>query len=258
MTLVIWSTLLPTLSLGGLAYFAQRRQLLDSYHDLLSAVTHQTSRQVKQWQEEQEATVTSVGLSQELLDNWNSYRNLQEGSEDSFLHLLRLQRMIRICNESSKWITEVRLSNTGGKVVLSDNHKAERGASFAPEAAFDVADFLKKGKAAHSKVYLATALAPSGIDSDHFSTGFPTMFVFAPIVGEKGPVGIVGCRMAVADLGRLFAKEAGNLPLDVFLIGLDGHLVASNRREKCWTLQQSLPYDSDNGYDLVGYVGYTG
>lgn len=258
MTLVIWSTLLPTLSLGGVAYFAQRHQLVQSYHDLLSAVTHQTSRQAELWLNEQETTASSIGLSQELLENWTAYRSLPERSDDSFSHLLRLQRIIRIGNESSKWITEVRLSNVDGEVVLSDNHKVVRGATFAPESAFDAAEFLRKGKVAHSKVYSAVFPAPLSIDSEALGTGFPTMFVFAPIVSEKGPVGIVACRLAVADLGRLFVKEAGTLPLDVFLLGPDGHLIASNRKEKCWSLSQTLPLAASSGYDLDGYTSYTG
>ena len=260
--LVIFSSVTPALFLGCHAYITQRRQLLDSYENVLSSVAQETSRQIHLWLTEQEATVTSLARAGDLIENWTAFRRLSQDSDEAFLDLFRLLRILHLCNESSKWITEVRLSDVRGQVILSDNLDMMKGLYFPPEATACLSEVVSHGDTVHSHVYLAENPAPAGIDNDALDTGFPTMFIMAPVCGEADVSGVLGCRMAVADLGRLFPKEAGTLPLDVFLIGPQSELIASSRITRAWKERQTLPGDgiprAGGGQDLSGYRSYSG
>ena len=214
--LVVLSATIPALLIVGYNVVSMRDQLHHSYRDTLSTLTQITASSIQSWLEEQKTTGAALARSADLREHWVAREHHKEDSDEYFLDLVRLHRVIQLCNESSIWITEVRVSDTFGKVILSDNMDAVNGLFVPPEGQVDLKKVVKDKEVAVSRIYLSRTPAPRHRDSDELDTGFPTMWISAPIMGEGEVLGILSLRLAVQDL--ILPKEAGDLPVDVFLV----------------------------------------
>lgn len=263
--LVLFSCLIPTLVLGLLAYLALRKEVHDSTLTLLESVAQSSAHQVNLWLDEQQSTTFAVARSSDLLQSWRE-RDLHPRESDAyFLAMFRMYQVLAVCDQSSRWFTEVRLGEKDGQVFLSDNSQSFQGTIVPEESGVDLGKVLAGKKAFYSKAFVEHNPVPARMDSDDFFSGLHTMFLLAPVQGEAEAVGLLACRVAVADLGTLFPTEASNVALDVFLIDQSGALVSSNRGiSQSDFRKQKLPLPDGGGlfprpgYRLKGYLDYTG
>ena len=232
----------------------------------MSTLAQETARDVKQWVDEQEGVARAFARTGDLNQSWINLSAESSDSDDFFLDLCRLHRVLQECNQSSPWITEVRLANNQGKIVLSDNSESVQGAFVPVEGGVKLDDVVQKGETRHSDVYLAVQPAPVGIDAPQLETGFPTMMIAAPIRGEGNTtLGVLGCRLAVADVGPIkFPTEAYSQPLKLYLTTLDGLIVSTNRKTE-WKMDKVLIPPRHEGQawpnagdDMDGFVSHTG
>jgi len=214
--LVVISATLPALMIVGYNVVSMKDQMHHNYRDTLSTLTQITASSISSWLDEQKSTGAALARSADLREHWAAREHHKEDSDEYFLDLVRLHRVIQLCNESSVWITEVRVSDTTGKVILSDNMDSVSGLFVPTEGKVDVARVVKQREVVVSRIYQARTPAPIHRDSDQLGTGFPTMWISAPIMGEGEVLGILSLRLAVQDL--ILPKEAGDLPVDVFLV----------------------------------------
>ncbi|MBT9587438.1 sensor histidine kinase [bacterium] len=263
-SLVLLSCVLPTCVMGLVAYRSQRVQGVNSTSNLVVSLADSSSHQIERWLDEQRSTGEAIARSPDLLQDWQDRNRFAKDSDDYFLALFRLYRVLRLCDESSRWVTEVRLADRDGKVFLSDNSEATQG-EVAPEGAqLDLASVLAGGRSVFSKVFLAVVPGPQHMNSVEFSVGFPTMWLLSPVKGEGEAVGVVACRIAVGDSGRLFPTEAKSVPVDVFLIRKDGLVISSNRKIHPQSFRQTLPPDENGNafpqpsVSMVAYQDYSG
>lgn len=259
LSLVILATVVPTISLSVFNYFELGHQIRNSHRDLLVSVAQETARQVGQWLQEQEETSAAFAHTSDLLQNWTSLSSKNPASDDYFLDLFRLHREIGLINESSRWITEVRIADIAGKTVISDNNEALQ-TDFLPMSPKTL-EAVRAGRTDHTDVYLEQALAPSGADSPELSSGFPTIMISAPIRNESRISGILSCRLAVGDLGSNFPTEAYSQPLEIYLTTPDGTVVSANRRAGQGGSKLRVPPESTwprGGDDMEGYVDRAG
>lgn len=263
--LVLGSCLLPTLLLGQLAYLALRQEVHDSTSTLLEAVAQSSAHQVSLWLEEQRSTTFAVARSNDLLQSWRERDRHDKESDDYFVALFRMYQVLSVCDQSSRWFTEVRLGELDGTVFLSDNSQSFQGKIVPPEAEVDLKKVFTDGTAVYSNVYVENSPIPAHISSDDFSTGIPTMILVAPVRGEGEATGLLACRLGIADLGTVFPTEASNVVLDIFLLRNDGLLVSSNRGiTKEEFRHQRIPLPDRGGafprpgHSLRGYKDYAG
>jgi signal transduction histidine kinase len=243
--LVLASCLLPTLLMGVVSYRSLRAQALNATSNLVVSLADSCSYQIETWLDEEKSTAEAIARSADLLQDWRDRDRLPRHSDGYFLALYRLYRVLRLCDESSRWVTEVRLADRQGKVFLSDNGETSQGSVTPDEAKMGLDAVLAHGRSLYSKVYTARSPAPQHVDSPEFSVGFPTMWLIAPVQGEGSAIGLLACRIAICDAGRLFPTEAKSVPVDVFLVRRDGMVISANRDFKT-SFRQVLPPD-DNG-----------
>jgi signal transduction histidine kinase len=259
--LVVAASVMPCLVLWILSYWALTQSYKDAYGNLLESLAQQSSRQVQIWLEEQSGTATAIARSPDLIDQWTQRKRNNPRSDEHFLNLYRLHQIITLCNSSSRWFTEVRLADPDGIVFMSDNTAAIQDDIVPIEGKVD-RNAVLAGRTAYSNLFLSKDPGLSRIDSKQFTRDFPTMFVVTPVRGEGETVGMLSCRLAVADLGTLFAKEANSIPLDVFLLDKAGNFIASNRHGEVDKLAQAKPTGDEGqrfprpGLNLKGYPNY--
>jgi hypothetical protein len=124
---VVVSALLPALLIIVYNLHNLRYQLHHTYRDTLSTLSEITAYALQSWIDEQKSSSAALARSADLREHWASRTHHREDSDEYFLDLVRLHRVIQLCNESSIWITEVRISDVEGRVILSDNMDAIKG-----------------------------------------------------------------------------------------------------------------------------------
>ena len=265
--LVLIACLVPTLTMERLADRSLRSQGLNAASNLVVSLADASSHTIENWLDEQKSTTEAIAHSADLLQQWQERNRLLEKSEKSeeyFLALFRLDRILSLCDDSSRWITEVRLADRKGRFFLSDNQESIHGLSVSEETGLDLTGVMRRGVSTYSRVYPTREPAPQHIDAVTFGIGFPTLWLLSPVKGEGTPIGVLASRIAVCDVGRLFPTEAKSVPVDIFLIRKDGWVISSNRAVDARTFRQVLPPDENGnafpqpGADMVGYTSYEG
>jgi len=262
--LVLLSCLVPTLLMGFQAYHSMGSQVESSTLNLLDSMAQSSAFQLELWLKEQKSTAEAIARSPDVVQNMaacNRFRKSHQlKSDEYFLSLYRLNGVIHLCDDSSRWFTEVCLVNDEGKLILTDNgdgftHAVESG------QAIKLKEAIETKLTTYSPVYPASRPAPQHMESTELSVGFPTMWLVAAIHGEGTAQGALACRIAVADAYHLFQTEANNEAVDVFLVTREGWLLSCNRRVDQQGFRQVVPSGEDfsrPGHSLEGYRDYAG
>ncbi len=262
--LVLFSCLFPTLFMGLQSYVNMGNQVESSTLNLLDSVAQSSAFQVELWLNEQKSTAEAIARSTDVVQHLAEINRFNKrGKQDAdeyFLSLYRLNGVIHLCDESSRWFTEVCLVGADGKLVLTDNgdgftqaverHQAEK-----------VSKLMERGGSAYTNVYPATRPAAEHMDSNELSLGFPTMWLMSAVRGEGESQGVLACRVAVSDANYLFPTEANNVPVDVFLVTHDGWMVSCNRKLDRKAFRQVVPSGEkfkEPGHSIDGYLDYAG
>ena len=262
--LVLFSCLFPTLFMGLQSYVSIGNQVETSTLNLLDSVAQSSAFQVELWLNEQKSTAEAIARSTDVVQHMaeiNRFTKLGKlDSDEFFLSLYRLNRVIHLCDESSRWFTEVCLVGSNGKLVLTDN-----GDGFTQVVERRQTDKVNKvmeqGGSAYTQVYPAARPAPEHMESTQLSLGFPTMWLMSAVRGEGETQGVLACRVAVSDAHNLFPTEANNIPVDVFLITNEGWLLSANRKIERNSFRQVIPCGEtfqEPGHSIEGYLDYAG
>ncbi|MBN9418635.1 MAG: sensor histidine kinase [Candidatus Eremiobacteraeota bacterium] len=262
--LVLFSCLFPTLFMGLQSYVNMGNQVEASTLNLLDSLAQSSAFQVELWLNEQKSTAEAIARSTDVvqhLSEINRFNKLgKQDADEFFMALYRLNGVIHLCDDSSRWFTEVCLVGSDGKMVLTDNGD---GFTQALES-HQVVKFgkvMEEGTSAYSGVYPALRPAPEHMDSTALSTGFPTMWLMSAVRGEGASQGVLACRVAVSDASYLFPTEANSIPVDVFLTTHEGWMISSNRKVDRSSFRQTVPCgDSfqEPGHSIDGYLDYSG
>ncbi len=262
--LVLFSCLFPTLFVGFQSYVNMGNQVETSTVNLLDSVAQSSAFQVELWLTEQKSTAEAIARSTDVVQHLgeiNRFTSLgKQDADEFFLSLYRLNGVIHLCDESSRWFTEVCLVGANGKLILTDN-----GNGFTQAVERGQVDKVKKvmedGGSAYTNVYPAARPAPEHMDSTQLSVGFPTMWLISAVRGEGVSQGVLACRIAVSDANYLFPTEANNVPVDVFLVTHDGWMLSGNRKIDRNTFRQTVPCGQsfqEPGHSIDGYQDYAG
>ena len=263
--LVLFSCLFPTLFMGFQSYVALGDQVETSTLNLLDSVAQSSSFQVQLWLEEQKATAEAIARSTDVVQNLSEINHLssinRQDGDAYFLSLYRLNGVIHLCDESSRWFNEVCLVSADGRLILTDN-----GDGFTRAVERGLVDKLSKvmqgGGSVYTRVYPAARPAPEHMESTELSVGFPTMWLMSAVRGEAESQGVLACRIAVSDVAhRLFRTEANNIPVDIFLITSDGWMLSANRKIDRNQFRQIVPCGESfkqPGHSLDGYQDFDG
>lgn len=262
--LVLFSSLFPTAILGYQSYTNMGNQVGASTVNLLDSVAQSSAFQVQLWLNEQRSTAEAIARSTDVvqhLSEINRFNKLgKHDADEFFLALYRLNGVIHLCDESSRWFTEVCLVGADGKLVLTDNGDGFTQAVESHQV-MKFSQVMEEGTSAYSKVYPAARPAAEHMDSTVLSTGFPTMWLMSAVRGEGASQGVLACRVAVSDASYLFPTEANNIPVDVFLVTHEGWMISSNRKIDRSSFRQTVPC-GDNfqepGHSIEGYRDYSG
>ena len=263
-TLVLFSCLFPTLFMGLQSYVNMGNQVESSTLNLLDFIAQSSAFQVELWLREQKSTAEAIARSTDLvqhLSQINRFNALgKQDADEFFLSLYRLNGVIHLCDDSSRWFTEVCLVGKDGKLVLTDNgdgftqavehHQIEK-----------IASVMESGGSLYTDVYPAARPAAEHMDSTQLSTGFPTMWLMAAVRGEGEAQGVLACRVAVSDTNYLFPTEANSVPVDVFLVTRQGWMISANRKVERRTFRQTVPCGEkfqEPGHSIDGYRDYAG
>ena len=262
--LVLFSCLFPTLFMGFQFYVNMGNQVESSTVNLLDSVAQSSAFQVELWLNEQKSTAEAIARSTDVVQHLgeiNRFTKLgKQDADEFFLSLYRLNGVIHLCDESSRWFTEVCLVGANGKLVLTDNGDGFTQA-VEKRQVDKVTKVMEEGGSAYTTVYPAARSAPEHMDSTELSIGFPTMWLMSAVRGEGESQGVLACRIAVSDANYLFPTEANNIPVDVFLVTHDGWMLSSNRKIERNTFRQIVPCGdnfSEPGHSINGYLDYAG
>lgn len=250
--------------MGLQSYVSIGNQVETSTLNLLDSVAQSSAFQVELWLNEQKSTAEAIARSTDVVQHMaeiNRFTKLGKlDSDEFFLSLYRLNRVIHLCDESSRWFTEVCLVGSNGKLVLTDN-----GDGFTQVVERRQTDKVNKvmeqGGSAYTQVYPAARPAPEHMESTQLSLGFPTMWLMSAVRGEGETQGVLACRVAVSDAHNLFPTEANNIPVDVFLITNEGWLLSANRKIERNSFRQVIPCGEtfqEPGHSIEGYLDYAG
>mgnify|MGYP003606141160 FL=1 len=250
--------------MGLQSYVSIGNQVETSTLNLLDSVAQSSAFQVELWLNEQKSTAEAIARSTDVVQHMaeiNRFTKLGKlDSDEFFLSLYRLNRVIHLCDESSRWFTEVCLVGSNGKLVLTDN-----GDGFTQVVERRQTDKVNKvmeqGGWAYTQVYPAARPAPEHMESTQLSLGFPTMWLMSAVRGEGETQGVLACRVAVSDAHNLFPTEANNIPVDVFLITNEGWLLSANRKIERNSFRQVIPCGEtfqEPGHSIEGYLDYAG
>lgn len=262
--LVLFSCLFPTLFMGFQSYINMGNQVESSTLNLLDSVAQSSAFQVDLWLKEQKSTSEAIARSTDVVQHLAEINRLnsrgKQDADEYFLSLYRLNGVIHLCDESSRWFTEVCLVGSDGNLVLTDN-----GDGFTQAVERHQAGSLKKvmerGGSAYTDVYPAARPAAEHMDSTELSLSFPTMWLMSAVRGEGTSQGVLACRVAVSDANYLFPTEANNVPVDVFLVTHEGWMVSCNRKIERNSFRQVVPCGNNfqqPGHAIEGYSDYAG
>ncbi len=262
--LVLFSCLFPTLFMGFQSYVNIGNQVESSTLNLLDSVAQSSAFQVELWLNEQKSTAEAIARSTDVVQQLaeiNRFSKLgKQDADEYFLSLYRLNGVIHLCDESSRWFTEVCLVGADGKLVLTDNGDGFTQAVERHQID-KVVKLMEQGGSAYTSVYPAARPSAEHMDSTELSLGFPTMWLMSAVRGEGESQGVLACRVAVSDANYLFPTEANNVPVDVFLVTHEGWMVSCNRKVDRTTFRQTVPC-GDNfqepGHSIEGYQDYAG
>ncbi|MBS2036663.1 sensor histidine kinase [bacterium] len=262
--LVVLSCLFPTLFMGLQSYVSMGNQVETSTINLLDSVAQSSAFQVQLWLQEQKATAEAIARSTDVVQNLSQINQLsaanRQDSDEYFLSLYRLNGVIHLCDESSRWFTEVCLVDRSGRLILTDNGD---GFSRAVEngQVDKVSRLMEERGSGYTSIYAAVRPAPEHIDSTQLAVGFPTMWLVSAVRGEGDSQGALACRIAVSDAHLLFPTEANSIPVDVFLVTNQGWMLSANRKLERSRFRQHLPCTGDfkqPGHSLDGYQDFDG
>ncbi|MBX3165941.1 MAG: sensor histidine kinase [Candidatus Eremiobacteraeota bacterium] len=262
--LVLFSCLFPTLFMGFQSYLNMGNQVESSTLNLLDSVAQSSAFQVELWLNEQKSTAEAVARSTDVVQHLAEINRLtslgKQDADEYFLSLYRLNRVIHLCDESSRWFTEVCLVGGDGKLVLTDNGDGFTQAVERHQVD-KVVKVMEQGGSAYTSVYPAARPAPEHMESTELSLGFPTMWLMSAVRGEGDSQGVLACRVAVSDANYLFPTEANNVPVDVFLVTHDGWMLSCNRKVERKSFRQTVPCGDrfqEPGHSIEGYQDYAG
>lgn len=262
--LVLFSCLFPTLFMGFQSYVNIGNQVESSTVNLLDSVAQSSAFQVELWLNEQKSTAEAIARSTDVVQHLaeiNRFTSLgKQDADEYFLSLFRLNGVIHLCDESSRWFTEVCLVGANSKLVLTDNGDGFTQAVERHQID-KVAKVMEQGGSAYTNVYPAARPAAEHMDSTELSMGFPTMWLMSAVRGEGESQGVLACRVAVSDANYLFPTEANSVPVDVFLVTNEGWMVSCNRKVKRNSFRQTVPCGNsfqEPGHSIEGYPDYAG
>ncbi len=262
--LVLFSCLFPTMIMGFQSYAALGNQVETSTVNLLDAVARSSSFQVQLWLNEQKATAEAIARSSDVVQHLSQINHLnsinRQESDEYFLSLYRLNGVIHLCDDSSRWFTEVCLVDRDGRLLLTDNGDGFKRAVESGQVD-KLSQVMEEGGSLYTSVYPAARPAPEHMDSTELSVGFPTMWLMSAVRGEAESQGVLACRIAVSDAHHLFATEANNIPVEIFLLTSQGWMLSANRKIEPARFRQVVPCGDrfkQAGHSIDGYQDYDG
>lgn len=250
--------------MGFQAYLSMGNQVESSTLNLLDSMAQSSAFSLDLWLKEQKSTAEAIARSPDVVQNMAECNRLRRSnqlkSDAYFLALYRLNGVLHLCDDGSRWFTEVCLVNDEGKLILTDNgdgftHAAESG------QVNKLQEVIQTKVSTYSPVYPAARPAPEHMDSTELTMGFPTMWLMAAVHGEGSSQGALACRIALSDAYHLFQTEANNEAVDVFLVTRQGWLLSCNRRVDREEFRQVVPSGGDfsrPGHSLEGYLDFAG
>lgn len=200
--LVAGAALVPLLSIGFFALRSLEQSVQSSRQELLESVAQSTSWSLGHLIEQQESGAGSLVHVSSLRHKLQAYQDRAFRKDKTFDP--EMQRILELCNASSRWITEVSVLDPEGRTVFTEAGASTEAASLPVTTWPEWATVLQTRMPLFSGVHLVPE---------------PNCFILAPIEGDQGGVlGVLCLRLSIEDLASLLPPQVGiNSPRVVLL-----------------------------------------